>query len=110
MKKKVAIFGGSFNPPHIGHMKVVELVRESFPCDEIWLMPSGNRRDKKMAVADNHRIEFAKMMAKELQQSFENQNSPLIRVSTDEINNPSLTATIDTLRDLEKNYPDNEFY
>ncbi len=37
---KIAIFGGSFNPPHIGHMMACYYVLATTDIDEIWLVPS----------------------------------------------------------------------
>lgn len=129
MKKKVAIFGGSFNPPHIGHKKIIEIVRDSFECDEIWLMPSGHRADKKMHTENHHRLNLARLLAENLKKatsamqgnakksmegddkkSIPKTKAPEIIVSTIEIDRAIPTATIDTLRELEQNNPDSDFY
>ena len=39
-EKHVAIYGGSFNPPHIGHQMVALWVLETVEVDEIWWVPS----------------------------------------------------------------------
>ena len=36
---KIAILGGSFDPPHIGHLLISEQVKEHLDMDQIWLMP-----------------------------------------------------------------------
>ena len=104
--KKVALFGGSFNPPHIGHKMLIELVRDTFPCDEIWLMPSGDRLDKKMDVESKHRKEMASIFAEQIQKK----EGPVVRVVTLELERNIPTATIDTLRELQHSYPDHEFH
>jgi nicotinate-nucleotide adenylyltransferase len=38
--KRVALYGGSFNPPHVGHQMVALYVLETAPVDELWLMPA----------------------------------------------------------------------
>jgi len=43
---RVALFGGSFDPPHIGHLMVVSALLNSELVDEVWLVPSGVRPDK----------------------------------------------------------------
>jgi len=106
MKKKVAIFGGSFNPPHIGHRELIEFIRDSFSCDEIWLMPSGDRRDKTIEINSEHRLEMARIFAKKIQKDF----GLKIVVSTHEVEKINKTATIETLQELSLMYPEHEFH
>lgn len=37
--KKVALFGGSFNPPHLGHVLNACFVLSAFPVDQLWILP-----------------------------------------------------------------------
>lgn len=37
--KKIALFGGSFNPPHAGHREIVRRLRRRRSIDEIWILP-----------------------------------------------------------------------
>ena len=39
---KVTLFGGSFNPPHLGHALVIAEFLESAITDELWLLPTIN--------------------------------------------------------------------
>ncbi len=106
LMKKIALFGGSFNPPHIGHKQLIELVRDSFPCDEIWLMPSGDRKDKTMHVESNHCLAMAHLLAEEVRTAF----GPGIVISSIETERTIPTATINTLRELRSSFPDHEFH
>ena len=45
--KKIALFGGAFNPPHNGHVEMAQLLAMEF--DEVVVMPSGPRREKPSA-------------------------------------------------------------
>ncbi|HSB19648.1 MAG TPA: nicotinate (nicotinamide) nucleotide adenylyltransferase [Anaeromyxobacteraceae bacterium] len=38
--KDVALLGGSFNPPHVGHLMAAWYVLATEPVDEVWLLPS----------------------------------------------------------------------
>ena len=38
--KKIGILGGTFNPPHIGHLIVANEVRHALGLDEVRLMPT----------------------------------------------------------------------
>jgi nicotinate-nucleotide adenylyltransferase len=106
MNKKIAIFGGSFNPPHIGHKKIIEIIQKYFPCDEIWLLPSGQRKDKVINARNTDRVALLDLLIKEL----EKESGPKIRISETEINKDKATSTIETLEELEKEYPNNEFH
>lgn len=46
-KKKVAIFGGTFDPPHLGHFILAEQLKNSFDLAEIIFMPAGRPPHKK---------------------------------------------------------------
>ncbi len=36
----IAVFGGSFDPPHIGHQKIVELVLVELPIEKLFVVPT----------------------------------------------------------------------
>lgn len=40
-RKLVGLFGGSFDPPHRGHVQLVEQALRQLPLDEVWVMPVG---------------------------------------------------------------------
>jgi nicotinate-nucleotide adenylyltransferase len=40
MTKRIALFGGSFNPPHVAHQLVALYVLETQPVDELWFVPT----------------------------------------------------------------------
>lgn len=37
---RIALYGGSFNPPHVGHLLVVSYVLATADVDEVWMMPA----------------------------------------------------------------------
>jgi len=37
---RIGIFGGTFDPPHIGHLILAEFVRDEIGLDKIWLVPA----------------------------------------------------------------------
>lgn len=37
--REIAIFGGSFDPPHVGHLLAAAYVLATEPCDELWFVP-----------------------------------------------------------------------
>ena len=64
--KKIALYGGAFSPPHLGHASVIEAILRLFPCDEIWVMPSADRHDKIVSASGEHRIKMLELMITEL--------------------------------------------
>lgn len=104
--KKIIIYGGAFNPPHLGHMAVVESIARLFPCGEIWVMPSGDRKDKRISVAGNHRVRMLELAVGKLKVFCK---TP-IKISALELDRPKLTSSFDTKQELERLYPENEFY
>jgi nicotinate-nucleotide adenylyltransferase len=51
MNKKVLLYPGAFNPPHLGHESVIETALKQVQFDEVWVMPSGNRPDKTISTS-----------------------------------------------------------
>ncbi len=105
-KKKILIYGGAFSPPHLGHASAVSLALRSFPCDEIWVMPSADRRDKKITAGAEDRKRMLEIMIHEL---FPRPATP-VTVSTLEIDRPKPTTTYETLMELNGQFPGSEFY
>ncbi len=106
MNKRIAIYGGSFSPPHLGHAGVIELLVRFFPCQEIWVMPSSDREDKTMTAEGTRRMKMLEIMFSEL---FPNPRIPLI-LSPLELAQDKPTITYETKLELEKQYPELEFH
>lgn len=65
--KKIAIFGGTFNPVHFGHLLVAEQVFNYFDIGHIIFMPAGippHKEDKEI-VASEHRLNMVKLAIKD---------------------------------------------
>ena len=72
---RVALYGGAFSPPHLGHASLIEAILRLFPCDEIWVMPSADRHDKKISAPGKSRIEMLEILIQEL---FPNSKIPIL--------------------------------
>src|SRR3972149_5244841 len=59
---KVTLFGGSFNPPHLGHALVIAEFLESAITDELWLLPTINHAFGKDLAPAQHRLAMAKLL------------------------------------------------
>jgi nicotinate-nucleotide adenylyltransferase len=63
---RVALLGGSFNPPHVGHLMAAYWVLASQPVDRVWLMPAFRHPFGKALTAFGHRLEMCRLAAQEL--------------------------------------------
>lgn len=95
--KKVAIFGGSFNPIHVGHLITAQYVREICALDKIIFIPcyiSPHKTDFKPVESDL-RLEMVKLAIA---------HNPHFGVSNFELKKGGVSYTIDTIRHLQKKY------
>ncbi len=101
---KTAIYGGSFNPPHLGHESAVSTVASELRPDRIIIMPDCIAPHKAMAEntpAPEHRLEMCRLAFGGI---------PGIEVSDLEIRRGGRSYTVDTLEQLTALYPDDLFY
>jgi nicotinate-nucleotide adenylyltransferase len=99
--KKVLLFPGAFNPPHLGHVAILEatLKKESF--DEIWIIPSGNRDDKVISTTYEDRRNFGNLFVEFLRKKI----STPIKLITDELDDAKGRPTQEILEEI-KSQPD----
>lgn len=55
-RKRVAIFGGSFNPPHVGHTAICKWLFSKGLADEVWVVPCFQHPFDKPLVDFEHRL------------------------------------------------------
>ncbi|MGI6591279.1 MAG: nicotinate-nucleotide adenylyltransferase [Eggerthellaceae bacterium] len=97
---RLGIFGGTFDPIHIGHLAAGEHVRESLGIEAIVFMPAGEpvfKRDRAVTPGIQ-RLEMCRLAVA---------GNPHFDVSSLEIDRGGDTYTIDTLREVRAHYPDN---
>ena len=98
--KKVAIFGGSFNPIHTGHIALAQAVQQQCGLDEVWLMVSPQnplKRNDSDLLDDSLRFEMA-------QKALEGVEG--VKACDYEFHLPKPSYTWNTLQNLTKDYPD----
>lgn len=59
--RRVAIFGGSFNPPHIGHGQIVAWILDRGFVDEVWIVPCFQHPFGKKFAAFEHRFAMCRL-------------------------------------------------
>jgi nicotinate-nucleotide adenylyltransferase len=97
----VALFGGSFNPPHVAHQMVALYVLETKQVDQLWFVPCYRHPFAKPLAPFENRLRMCEIAAKGV--------GPRARVTEIErvIGGPS--KTINTVRRLRKLHPKNTF-
>lgn len=101
-KPKIAIFGGTFNPFHNGHLAIVKSIIESKLADELWLLVTPlNPWKKNLSLLPNE-IRF-KMVTDSVA------DIPHVKVSDYEFKLPIPSYTSDTLKNIAADYPLYEF-
>ena len=100
--RRIGIYGGSFNPVHFGHVGLAKWVIENTDLDELWLMVSPNNplKPANLLAPEGERLAAVSKAVKDI---------PHVKASDFEfsLSRPSYTAN--TLRELQKAYPDTEF-
>jgi nicotinate-nucleotide adenylyltransferase len=94
---EIALFGGSFDPPHVGHLLAGAYVLATEPVDELWLVPVlAHPFGKQFQGSYDHRVELCGRLAQDL---------PRTRVSRAE-EESGQARTVDLLEHLHRKHPD----
>lgn len=87
---KIGLFGGVFNPPHVGHLMIARQVLDFTDIEEVWFLPNYGQYPPKPHVAPvAHRLAMTKLLI-----------APNTRVSTIEIDRKLDGNTINLLPHL----------
>lgn len=97
----VALFGGSFNPPHMGHALAGLYVLETSDVDELWLVPTFKHPFDKQLISYEDRFAMCEMVASAL--------GPRARVSEVERRLPEPSRTLNTVKALMAEHPGHRF-
>jgi len=92
---KIGVLGGTFDPIHIGHLKVAEEVTASLNLNEVIFMPAGQpwlKADSPISPAE-HRLEMVRLALA---------GKSYCKLSTMEIDRPGPTYTVDTMAELKR--------
>jgi nicotinate-nucleotide adenylyltransferase len=98
-KKRVGLFGGTFNPVHLGHLRAAEIVREKFCLDEVLFIPSyiPPHKDTSDVVSPSHRLKMVELTLR---------SSSHFVPSSIEIDAKGKSYSIITLNRIKKLYPE----
>lgn len=87
------IMGGTFDPPHVGHLILASNARHDLELDEVWFIPAGDpyrKADSKVSTAEN-RLQMLEAALRGIDWAY---------VRTTEIDRQGPTYTIDTILQL----------
>ncbi len=97
-----ALFGGTFNPPHIGHLRMLEALEKREEIDEIWLMPDRIPPHKvcDFLASDEDRINMCRLLISPLEKT---------KLCLAEFERTGKSYSYDTVTLLKKKYPERNF-
>ena len=104
---KLGIYGGSFDPPHLGHLHAAISAARYLALDELLLIPAGIPPHKQLdEPGAEHRAAMTELIA---QQAALETHIP-VRVSRMEIERGGKSYTADTVEALRERHPDDELW
>ena len=98
---RTGLYGGSFDPVHIGHLAVAKSAKEQFELDRVIFIPTGTMPHKRgTAATDSERVKM-------LELSFDDE---AFMISDYEINREEISYSADTVEYFKKLYPEDEIF
>lgn len=106
MVKKIGLYGGSFNPPHLGHLFIAKEVLKKFALDKIIFIPTGIQPLKpiEMLADQNDRYKMTKFLVKKDKQF------AISDLEIKQAKRNKKSYTVETLAKLKKKYPKDDLY
>ncbi|GAB3645191.1 nicotinate-nicotinamide nucleotide adenylyltransferase [Glycomyces tarimensis] len=96
-KRRVGIFGGTFDPPHLGHLVAASEAAARSPLDEVVFVPTGDpwQKNRHQVTDAPTRLAMTRLAA---------EPDPRFRVSTCDIDRAGRTYAVDTVADVRAEY------
>ena len=104
---KIGIYGGTFNPPHLGHMEAARSAIAALELDKLILIPAAIPPHKQLpeeTPEGEHRLAMTKLMADTMRMP------KVVEVSAMELEREGKSYTVDTLKTIREQYPDAELW
>lgn len=100
--QRLGVFGGSFDPPHLAHVALVEAAMAQLHLDRVQVLPTGQAWHKQRELSDAaHRLAMVRLAFAHL---------PRVQVDGREIARRGPSYTVDTLHELQAEYPGAQLY
>ena len=104
---KIGVYGGAFNPPHLGHITAARAVFELLKLDKLLMIPTGRPPHKQLppgTPAPEQRLEMVRLAAEQTGLG------DRAEVSDIELRREGASYTADTLERLKERYPEDELW
>lgn len=101
--KRIAFYGGSFDPVHRGHIAIADKILESFDLDLFVFIPAFHAPHKRRKVPTSAYDRYAMLC-------LATQDRPKMSISRMEFEMPERPYSVDTLTRLNAEWPDDEIY
>lgn len=100
--RRIGVFGGAFDPPHVAHVALVQAALTELQLDELRVVPTGEAWHKTRTLSPApHRLAMAQLAFAEL---------PHVVVDPRELERVGPSYTVDTLREFKALWPTAEFF
>lgn len=102
MRRRIGIFGGTFDPVHMGHLLLAEYCREQGRLDEVRFIPASQSPHKGPPVVDGKkRVELLRLAT---------WGNPFFSVDDRELVRGGKSFTVETLEGLKRDLPESELF
>jgi nicotinate-nucleotide adenylyltransferase len=100
---RIGIYGGTFDPVHLGHLILAEQCRDQGRLDQVWFVPAYQPPNKL-----GHAITRFEQRVEMLQLALA--GNPAFRINELEKERPGPSYTVETLAELQRRHPGDEFF
>ena len=107
---KIGVYGGTFDPPHLGHMEAAKAACSALGLEKLLFVPAAQPPHKDLArdsAGGEHRLAMTELMADGLCLAL---GRPAAAVDRVEFDRPGPSYTADTLAALRERYPEDELW
>jgi|SRR5579884_2686993 len=98
---RIGLFGGAFDPVHVGHLILAEQCREQGRLDQVWFLPSAHHPFKPDLARYAQRVEMLRLAVA---------GNDAFRVEEIEKDLPAPGYTAETVTELRRRHPATEFW
>lgn len=99
---KVGLFGGTFDPPHIGHLVIADQALTALKLDTVWFVPVGQPTHKDAAQVSlaRHRVAMTRLAIA---------THPLFRICEEDVERPGPHYSLTLLQLLRAHWPEHSW-